>query len=112
MDLEKASKVIDIYFIAGQSNAVGCTKMTSVDEIYDFAPEIKDGGFTSIHYAGSSRTGGDPFVNNEKKWQSPGIGFGMNESSIGPEIGFAKALSVYYNEKTGRHAGKIGRAHV
>ena len=102
---------MDIYIIAGQSNAVGFSILSNLVDAWKFAPELIDGGFTNVHYAGSSRFGGKPFTHNEAQWGMTTTGFGANKSYIGPEVGMAKALSKYYNEKTGRHAGIIKFAH-
>lgn len=105
------STTMDIYLIAGQSNAVGFSRISNMSAMGKFAPEVRTGGFTNVHYAGSSRHGGKPFTCNEKQWGKTTIGAGANSSCIGPELGMAKALSKYYNEETGRHAGIIKFAH-
>ena len=107
-DKDDGKDTIDIYLIAGQSNAVGCTAISDRTAAEKFIPK---GGFANVHYAGSARTGGNPFNNNEKQWCKTNLGFGANENMIGPEVGLAKALSEYYNEETGRHAGIIKFAH-
>ena len=115
------SKIIDIYIIAGQSNAVGHTKL--IGSIYEsyverFAPELADGGegFSHIHYAGNSRkdqtvNGVRSLVNQDKPWQKVTLGLGSNANNIGPEVGMAKALSKWYNGESGRNAGIIKFAH-
>ncbi|MBQ5601700.1 MAG: hypothetical protein IIU77_02620, partial [Clostridia bacterium] len=105
------STTMDIYLIAGQSNAVGFSRISNMSAMGKFAPEVRTGGFTNVHYAGSSRHGGNPFTCNEKQWGKTTIGAGANSSYIGPELGMAKALSKYYNEETERHAGIIKFAH-
>ena len=45
-------KEIDIYFIAGQSNAAGSTVIRNADEIYADYPELKTGTNPYILYAG------------------------------------------------------------
>ncbi len=111
------SEIIDIYIIAGQSNAVGHTRFLGTgyeSYVRNSAPEIGNGGFTHVHYAGNSRTDTNNhtvLVNNDKPWQKTTLGFGSNENNIGPELGMAKALSAYYNETSGRNAGIIKFAH-
>ena len=95
------SKTLDIYIIAGQSNANGSTKISDKNAAYTFAPELED-GFSHVHYAGNSGT-----QSNAKNWQPVTLGFGKSTEHMGPEAGMAKALSEYYNEDTGRHAGLI-----
>ncbi len=121
-----ASEIIDIYLIAGQSNAVGHTKFYNSPDfaqyaayLNSFAPELVSGGagFPYIHYAGNSRKdqklsdGSRELINQDKPWQEISLGLGSNENNIGPEVGMAKALSKYYNETTGRSAGIIKFAH-
>ncbi len=111
------SKIIDIYIIAGQSNAVGHTKLIgSAYESYvkQSAPELAAGGYDYVHYAGNSRTDKNnhtELVNNDKPWQKVTFGLGSNANNIGPEAGMAKALSKCYNEESGRNAGIIKFAH-
>lgn len=105
------STTIDIYLIAGQSNAVGFSQVKDIMGMRKFAPEVRTGGFTNVHYAGSSRYGGKPFTCHELAWGKTNKGAGANANYIGPELGMAKALSEYYNEETGRHAGIIKFAH-
>ncbi len=103
------SKVIDIYLIAGQSNAVGFSRANSKD-LYKKFPALK-GGVPYIHYAGSSRYGGNPPTIRDLTWQLTKIGLGSNEGYIGPEVGMAASLSEFYNEESGRNAGIIKFAH-
>lgn len=119
------SKIIDIYIIAGQSNAVGHTGFFgSAQEGYymwylkQFAPELADGGsgYTHIHYAGNSRkdttvNGVRTLVNQDKPWQKISLGLGASANHIGPEVGMARALAKYYNAESGRSAGIIKFAH-
>lgn len=102
---------MDIYLIAGQSNATGFSAIKSMKGIQNQIPELADGGFSNVHYAGSSRYGGIPVSCNEKEWGKTKAGFGATSRYIGPELGMAKSLSQYYNAETGRHAGIIKFAH-
>ena len=108
---EEASeeKTIDLYFIAGQSNAAGTTKITDASAAYLFAPELRD-GFSNIHYAGNSRSNVSDVTkqNRDLPWQPVTLGLGItNNTYMGPEAGMAKALSAYYNEESGKEAGII-----
>ena len=119
------SKIIDIYLIAGQSNAVGHTGFYNngntqeyIHYLKQFAPELAEGGsgYTHIHYAGNSRkdkteNGIRTLVNQDKPWQKISIGLGASENHIGPEVGMARALAKYYNAESGRSAGIIKFAH-
>ncbi len=103
------SKVIDIYIIAGQSNAVGCTA-ANFNQLYTDAPKLSV-GVPNVHYAGNSRDGVETLINRELKWQLTKAGFGRTANHIGPEAGMAIALSEFYNKETGRNAGIIKFAH-
>ena len=108
-------KSIDIYLIAGQSNAAGCTKITNFNAAYEWAPELKE-GYSNIHYAGNSRNNSDAAVRDtDRPWQKTTLGLGIylgnSNRYVGPEAGMAKALSVYYNEETGKEAGFIKYAY-
>lgn len=105
------NETIDIYLIAGQSNAVGFSSIKSMKALQEQIPELAEGGFANVHYSGSSRYGGIPVSCNEKEWGKTKAGFGATGRYIGPELGMAKSLSQYYNPETGRHAGIIKFAH-
>lgn len=103
-------KSIDIYLIAGQSNAAGCTRIKDFNAAYEWAPELKT-GYANIHYAGNSRNNSSGVRDTDRKWQRTTLGLGIylgnSNRYVGPEAGMAKALSLYYNEETGKEAGFI-----
>ena len=107
-------KVIDIYLIAGQSNAVGYSKIENTKEAYAFAPELKR-GFKNVLFAGVVRWGGDSgaYESKDYDWRPTvlGLGKGADSEYIGPEAGIAKGLSEYYNEESGKVAGIIKHGH-
>ena len=103
-------KEIDVYFIAGQSNAAGSTVIRNGEEIYEDYPELKTGTNPYILYAGNS-AGNSPNNNVTYDWGSVKLGLGASSSKMGPEVGMAKALSAYYNAETGKVAGIIKFAH-
>lgn len=101
----------DVYIIAGQSNAAGYSR-------YDLQQPPQDeryvNGFSNILYAGNSRsTDCLKAVQGIREWRLVSVGCGRNSEEskryvyIGPELGMAQALSVYYNERTGRQAAII-----
>lgn len=113
---ETVEKEIDVYFIAGQSNAAGHTKIKDAEALYADFPALKTGTAPYIQYAGNARGDravGDTreVVNNKKDWQGVTLGMGAGSTNMGPEVGMAYALSAYYNEQTGKHAGIIKFAH-
>ncbi|MBQ8849126.1 MAG: hypothetical protein IJ011_02190 [Clostridia bacterium] len=100
-------KTIDLYLIAGQSNAAGTTKVTDASAAYLWAPELRD-GYSNVHYAGNSRSNSSGTRDRDLPWQKAALGLGISSSAyMGPEAGMAEALSAYYNEETGRNAGII-----
>ena len=110
-DAPVTEKEIDIYLVAGQSNAVGHTKIDDASKIYAAAP-VLDGGVPHVHYAGNSRSDGNGAAKNfEKDWQKTTLNLGMKVGYMGPEVGMAAALSAYYNPESGKHAGIIKFAH-
>jgi len=105
-ETQSNEKTIDLYLIAGQSNATGCTQIKKFSDAYDWAPELKQ-GFSNVHYAGNSRSNGSEPRDRIIAWQKTTFGLGIDAAHFGPEAGMAKALSVYYNEESGKHAGMI-----
>ena len=103
-------KTLDIYLVAGQSNATGCTKVTDLGTVYDFYPDLVS-GVSNVLYAGNSRANGTNPKDRVLGWQETMYGLGMSENHIGPEAGMAKALSEYYNKQTGKYAGIIKYAY-
>ena len=100
---EAAKPNIDIYLIAGQSNAAGKT-MVNERELAALDSRYVE-GFEHILYAGSA---GNLNVNPiEYDIQKVKIGLGAGDRYMGPEVGMAEALSEYYNPKTGAYAGFI-----
>ncbi len=112
-DTATDEKSIDIYIIAGQSNAAGFTRVKDEDAAYEYAPELVE-GFSNVLCSGNARYDKDNctiVVDHRQEWQPIKLGFGYLDVCIGPEAGMAKALSSYYNEDTGRYAGIIKMAH-
>ena len=109
---EPAGKSIDLFFIAGQSNASGNSKITDMQALLQFAPEAEE-GFSHVHYAGDSRSTASGGQNRDRiiEWQKVTAGLGDRNDLIGPEVGMAKALSKYYNDETGLDAGIIKYAY-
>lgn len=112
--MKESKRKIDLYLIAGQSNAGGYTKVSDRAAIYVWAPELET-GFPNVHYAGNSR-GDVPkfthYIDRKIPWQMAKLGFGVfDEDHFGPEAGMAKALSARYSPKTGVHAGIIKFTH-
>ena len=107
-------KTIDIYIIAGQSNASGYTKIDEsiIKSLWDKCYV----GSKNVIYAGRAESTDNvntPSVStivNEVDWTKARLGQGMSTSHMGAEVGMAKVLSEEYY--TGdRVAGIIKFAH-
>ncbi len=99
-------KVLDVYLLAGQSNASGSTFVT--DAFRNSDPQFT-AGYENIYYSGVSRTAIDDILpTNKVNFVQPAkVGMGKTEGFMGPELGIAKALSAYYNGTTGNEAAII-----
>ncbi|MBE5732052.1 MAG: sialate O-acetylesterase [Clostridiales bacterium] len=110
--IQVTNRSIDIYLIAGQSNAAGYTNFNSVnllplDEHYIY-------GYQNIMYAGNAESSANNYtttVDHEHPWSLLRAGQGAGTGKIGPEIGMANVLSSYYNVESGKQAGFIKFAH-
>ena len=99
-------KSIDLYLIAGQSNASGSSKITDAEAAYNIAPELET-GFSNVLYAGKPGLT-STYISN---WEPTKLGMGYSKNTIGAEAGMAIALSEYYNAETGKVAGIFKYAH-
>ena len=78
------SKEIDVWLIAGQSNAIGSAYVSNypTDEAYAEYKDMLTAGSSNVWYIGNSKAAFAP----------SGFGFGSNSNYSGPEIGFTTAL--------------------
>ena len=103
-------KEIDIYFVAGQSNAGGTTKIIDAAALEADNPALVTGTRPYIMYAGNS-AGNTPDNTVTYDWCDVRVGLGCSTSHMGPEVGMAKVFSSYYNKESGKVAGIIKFAH-
>ena len=94
---EEEKNILDIYLIAGQSNAAGHTKVKNASALYEVAPELQS-GYSHVLYAGNARrSGSNRAEDNDKTWMPTKIGLGIDPNDqwlyMGPEAGMAAALS-------------------
>ena len=77
-------KEIDVWLIAGQSNAIGSAYVSNypTDAAYADYKQLLTDGSQNVWYIGNSKT----------EFAPCGFGFGSNSSYSGPEIGFTTAL--------------------
>ena len=104
--LKSNGKSIDLYLIAGQSNASGSSKITDAQAAYEIAPELET-GFSHVLYAAKPGL----TSNYISSWEPTRLGMGYSKNTIGAEAGMAVALSKYYNAETGKVAGIFKYAH-
>ena len=92
------SNKIDVYLVAGQSNASGCTNV----DLYKAATADSHylAGYENIYYMGSA---GANYM-NKKDFGLARAGLGESNGRMGPELGMAKGLSEYYNGESGKKA--------
>lgn len=107
----EGGKEIDIYIIAGQSNASGYTGIdwTVLESLWS---DCKIGS-NHVLYAGKAEYD-DGKVNKYQEifWENAKGGQGIGKNSMGAEAGMAKKLAEeYYNKETGKTAGIIKFAH-
>ena len=108
-------KTVDVYLIAGQSNAGGHTKVKNAAALYAENPALEQ-GIKNVLYAGNARSSsGSTLYNHQISLTPTKLGFGRVDGSaqayMGPEVGMASALSAYYNEESGKTAALIKMAH-
>ena len=108
------SKTIDIILVAGQSNAVGHTRISDREDAYALAPELET-GFSNVLISGDLRYSdvGNPqgFSRRHIYWKKTVLGMGKTGGYMGPEAGMAIELSKYYNAESGRSVGIIKYGH-
>ena len=75
--------VIDIYLVAGQSNAVGFSTVVDKAAAYKFAPELKT-GFPNVLFAGKVRWDtADSYDSQDFAWCKTRLGLGVG-GKMGP----------------------------
>ena len=96
--------VIDLYLIAGQSNAAGSSYFGE-----DFRQSNADftNGYPNVYYTGTATAGQSWASKNYVEGELVKIGYGGESSKIGAELGMAIALSQYYNTESGRTAAIV-----
>lgn len=95
---------IDLYLIAGQSNAAGSSYFGE-----DFRASNPDftNGYPNVYYTGTATAGQNWANKNFVEGELVKIGYGGESSKIGAELGMAMALSKYYNTESGRTAAIV-----
>ncbi len=95
-----AEKEIDVYFIAGQSNAAGCSHVDTVTESKTFYIE----GYSNVLYLGCAMSNQSETGLIVTEPTPAKLGMGINTAHFGAEVGMAEFLSQYYNANSGKYA--------
>ncbi len=104
-EIPAAPKSIDIYLIAGQSNAAGYT-LGDFDTLLAADPNYVY-GYSNVLYAGDSAPTLAGTSTNRFDWGLAHFGQGRADKYFGAEVGIASVLSEYYNFDSGKVAGLI-----
>lgn len=96
-------ETIDLYLIAGQSNAAGYSPMTEEVRTSD-ARNVN--GYSNIFYAGDAVSNSGK-THHALDWRLVTQGLGRDASTFGAELGMANVLSSCYNAETGKKAAIV-----
>lgn len=105
------NRIVDVYLLAGQSNAAGYTPVSGLKKAYTYGGTFDEkkydeyvSGYRDILYFGITATA-DPLSANEKL-SYVCMGKGHAVTHMGPELGFAEYMSALYgkNSADGRKA--------
>ena len=84
-----SEKIINVYLIAGQSNAVGYG-MDTGNKIANSDPRFKDGFDNVLYYASLERWNGEKL---DEEFQPVTLGMGVSSDRSGAEIGIASSIA-------------------
>lgn len=103
------NKNVDVYILAGQSNAAGFTPIASLFKPYTYGGEMNAdkvneymNGYKDVLYYGVTQSNSPETAG--ASWTVVSSGKGANAYRIGPELGFAEAMSAYYGGSNGKAA--------
>ena len=103
------AKALDVYILAGQSNAAGFTPVAGLYKGYTYGGTVNEeklaeyeNGYTDVLYYGVTQSANPAAANAKLSFVRSGKGY--SGAHIGPELGFAEAMSDYY--------GSAGKAAV
>ena len=102
-------KTVDVFILAGQSNAAGFTPAAGLYKGYTYGGEVDqeklaeyESGYTDILYYGITQSANPAAANAKLSFVRSGKGY--SGAHIGPELGFAEAMSAYYGGENGKAA--------
>lgn len=100
---------LDVYILAGQSNAAGFTPVAGLYKGYTYGGTVDqeklseyENGYTDVLYYGVTQSADPASLNTQLSYVHSGLGHAG--SRIGPELGFAEAMSQYYGGSAGKAA--------
>ena len=100
---------LDVYILAGQSNAAGFTPVAGLYKGYTYGGTVDqeklseyENGYTDVLYYGVTQSADPASLNTQLSYVHSGLGHAG--SRIGPELGFAEAMSQYYGGDAGKAA--------
>lgn len=100
---------IDVYILAGQSNAAGFTPVSGLYKPYTYGGQLNNdkiieyqNGYKDVMYYGIVETNSPGTTGVE--WTVVSSGKGKDKNKIGPELGFAEAMSSCYGGDNGKSA--------
>ena len=103
------AKELDVYILAGQSNAAGFTPVAGLYKGYTYGGTVDEeklaeyeNGYTDVLYYGVTQSA-DPATAGARL-QFVHAGQGHAGTRLGPELGFAEAMSDYYGGENGKAA--------
>ncbi len=103
------AKALDVYILAGQSNAAGFTPVAGLYKGYTYGGTVDEeklaeyeNGYTDVLYYGVTQSA-DPATAGARL-QFVHAGQGHAGTRLGPELGFAEAMSDYYGGENGKAA--------
>lgn len=103
------AKALDVYILAGQSNAAGFTPVAGLYKGYTYGGTVDqeklseyENGYTDVLYYGVTQSADPASLNTQLSYAHSGLGHAG--SRIGPELGFAEAMSQYYGGDAGKAA--------
>ena len=103
------AKALDVYILAGQSNAAGFTPVAGLYKGYTYGGTVDEeklaeyeNGYTDVLYYGVTQSA-DPATAGARL-QFVHAGQGHAGTRLGPELGFAEGMHAYYGGSAGKAA--------
>lgn len=102
-------KTVDVYLLAGQSNAAGFTPVAGLYKGYTYGGEVDreklaeyENGYTDVLYYGVTQSNAPESLHTKLSFVTAGKGH--SGSHMGPELGFAEQIHTQYGGNKGKAA--------